>query len=80
MCGLLRAKAFTSIPPVGNILVRVPWSDGEFVMTFQRHGLSAAKMVPDLNSTVCLQRERVAQQGSHIILLGILPRGRCTSA
>ena len=65
MCGLLRAKAFTSIPPVGNILVRVSWSDGEFVMSFQRHGLSAAKMVPDLNSTLFTTRKSCSARIAH---------------
>ena len=62
---MLRAKGLTWIPPVGQILILLilvprqeriilswPRFDREFVMIFQRHGLSAAKMAPDLNSTL----------------------------
>ena len=34
MCGLLFAKGFPWISPVGHILVLVPSFDHEFVMTF----------------------------------------------
>ena len=49
LCGLLRAKGFPWISPVGHILVLVPSFDREFAMTFQ--GLTArsgAKLAPDL--------------------------------
>ena len=72
LCG--PTKDFTWITPVRQILVLVPRFDREFVTTFQRHDLSAAKMAPDLNSTLfstkaCvstneLLREWVAQEGS----------------
>ena len=52
MCSLLRAKGFTRTPRVGHVLVLVHRYDREFVMTFQRHGYSATKMAPDLNSTL----------------------------
>ena len=38
MCGLLRAKGFPWISPVGYILVLVPRFDRGFNMTFQGHG------------------------------------------
>ena len=49
MRSLLRDKGFTWVLPVGYILVLVPRFDREVVMTFQRHGYSAAEMAPDLN-------------------------------
>ena len=56
MCSLLPAKGFTWASPVRQILVLVPRFDREFVMTFQRHGYSAAKMAPDLTSTLFLTK------------------------
>ena len=51
---LKRAKGFTWISLVRQILVLMPRFDCEFVMIFQGHGLSAAKMVNGLywNSTL----------------------------
>ena len=47
-----RLYNFMRIPPVGHVLVLVPRFDREFVMTFQRHGYSAAGTALDLNSTL----------------------------
>ena len=38
MCGLLCAKGFPWISPLGHILVLVPSFDREFVMAFHGHG------------------------------------------
>ena len=43
MCGLLRAKGFPSMFPVGHILLLVPSFDSEFVMTFHGHGSIGGK-------------------------------------
>ena len=43
MCGLLLAKGFPCIPPVGHILVLVPSFDREFVMTFHGYGSIGGK-------------------------------------
>ena len=43
MCGLLRAKGFPWISPVGHILVLVPSFDNEFLMTFQGNGSIGGK-------------------------------------
>ena len=47
-----RAKGFTWIPPVGEILVLVPRFDREFVVALQRHDFSAARMARDLKPTL----------------------------
>ena len=43
MCGLLRAKGFPWISPVGHILVLVPRFDCGFVTTFQGYGSVGGK-------------------------------------
>ena len=43
MCGLLRAKGFPWIFPVGHILVLAPRFDREFVMAFQGNGSVGGK-------------------------------------
>ena len=43
MYGLLLAKGFPWISPVGHILVLVPSFDREFVMTFHGHGSIGGK-------------------------------------
>ena len=48
VCGLLLAKGFPWISPVGHILVLVPSFDRDFVMTFHGHGSIGDKMAPDL--------------------------------
>ena len=61
MRSLFRAKGFKRTPPVGHVSVLMPRYDREFVMTFQRHGYSAGKMAPDLNSIFFSQRRHVSQ-------------------
>ena len=43
MCGLLHAKGFLWISPVGHILVLMPRFDRGFVTTFQGHSLVRGK-------------------------------------
>ena len=57
MCSLFRAKGFTWIPPVGHILLLVPWFDREFVMTFQGQGSVRGK--DDARFQHCFQRRPV---------------------
>ena len=63
MCGLLRAKGFPWIPPVGCISVLVPSFDHEFAMTFQGDGSVRGKngagfeITFVFNESLCLNKQ-----------------------